>query len=535
MTQDILPSLVSRLLQKNKVAFDKKELTFQIQSHPSYPSLHAITGVLDHFKIENIAARIPTDEESLNQLPETFLAQVENDLVVASRNKKGFQVLGSSLKAESWSVKDFLEKFGGVVVAVEQPEESLDTSKNSYQSNILPGVTGLILLTLLFISGPAPASIIFLILALLGTGISLTIVRQESGISTSLGNTFCSNASEKKDCDAVLNSAGATILGKYKFSDLSLVYFISLSLASIVGIIQGQNVAGAYYLSLLSLPVTLYSIYYQWVVIKKWCLLCLSIVGVLWAQAGLAIFTTGLNTPLTTDSVLLLSLIVLASFGLWTYLRSQQEELRSIQKARTDHFKFKRNFELFSTLLHQQEAIDTTISNKEEIVFGNAQALTSITLVTNPFCGHCKPVHGLVEDILGRYSELVKITIRFNIRHDDPESELVTITTRLIELYEKRGKDICLMAMSEIYGEITVEDWFVKWAECSDPDRYLKVLEEGKAWCHTHKINFTPEILINGRPFPRAYDRPDLIYFIEDLSEANLSQTTAEAEINAMA
>ena len=27
----------------------RDELEFQLLSHPSYPSLHAVTGVLDHF------------------------------------------------------------------------------------------------------------------------------------------------------------------------------------------------------------------------------------------------------------------------------------------------------------------------------------------------------------------------------------------------------------------------------------------------------------------------------------------------------
>ena len=46
-----LSLIVKKLLSKNAISFDKKELDFQIQSHPSYPSLHAITGVLDHFNI----------------------------------------------------------------------------------------------------------------------------------------------------------------------------------------------------------------------------------------------------------------------------------------------------------------------------------------------------------------------------------------------------------------------------------------------------------------------------------------------------
>ncbi len=530
MTQDILPPLVGRLLQKNKIAFDKTELSFQIQSHPSYPSLHAITGVLDHFKIENVAARIPTDQASLEQLPDTFMAQVENDLVVVTRSKKGFLVFGSTHRTETWSVTEFLEKFGGVVVAVESSGEPSGTSKNSLLSHLISGAISLILLTLLLVSGPAPTALVFLVLALAGTTVSIVILKQELGEATALGNAFCAGASEKKDCDAVLNSEGATVIGKYKFSDLGLVYFILLSLLSTLVIIHGGNLAIAHYMSLLALPVTLYSIYYQWRVLKKWCLLCLGIVGILWAQAGISVFVTALSIPLSLGDLLLAALILLASLGSWGYLKSKQEALRNTQKTKADYFKFKRNFELFSTLLHENKSLDTHLSATSEIVFGNRQAPTTITIVTNPFCGHCKPVHQLIEDILGQYPDMVKIVVRFNIKLEEKDSDLVRITTRLLEIYEQQGKDLCLMAMSEIYGESTVADWFAKWSECTEPDQYLKTLEAEKAWCHGHKINFTPELFINGLPFPKAYDRSDLIYFIEDLYENDMSAIQADAQ-----
>lgn len=530
MTQDTLPSLVGRLLQKNSIAFDKRELAFQIKSHPSYPSLHAITGVLDHFKIENVAASIPTDEASLSQLPDNFMAQVERDLVIATRKKKGFQVYDASLNKSTWSTTEFLEKFSGVVVAVESTEDTSPNSKTDYSYNIMLGAVGLVLLTFFFVSNPAPALLFFFALGIVGTAISVAILKQEFGMSTALGSAFCSDASEKKDCDAVLNSEGATVLGKYKFSDLSIVYFLTLALTSTLTIIQGGSLTAGYYLSLLSLPISLYSIYYQRVVVKKWCLLCLSIVGVLWAQAGVAIFMTELSTPLSLNGTLLLSLVGLVIFAAWTYLRPRLEDFQTNQKAHIDYFRFKRNFELFSTLLHKEKTIDTAFSASSEIVFGNQQATTVITIVTNPFCGHCKPVHTLIEDILGKYHDMVKVIIRFNIRLEDEESDVVKIATRLLEIYEKQGKDLCLMAMGEIYGESKVEDWLAKWSVCSDPKHYLKPLQAGNDWCHTHKINFTPEVLINGQSFPGAYPRTDLIYFIEDLHEADLAKTATGPE-----
>ena len=71
-----LSYLIQHLLSKNKINFDKNELKLQIESHPSYPSLHAITGVLDHFSIDNMALDIPQNEAVFKQLPNYFIAYI---------------------------------------------------------------------------------------------------------------------------------------------------------------------------------------------------------------------------------------------------------------------------------------------------------------------------------------------------------------------------------------------------------------------------------------------------------------------------
>ena len=55
--------------------------------------------------------------------------------------------------------------------------------------------------------------------------------------------------------------------------------------------------------------------------------------------------------------------------------------------------------------------------------------------------------------------------------------------------------------------------------EKNNSDYFLAELEREKEWCKENTINFTPEILINGRSFPKEYNRSDLIFFIEELEE----------------
>ena len=139
--KDTLINLVQRLLRRNRISFDKEELSFQIQSHPSYPSLHAITGVLDHFNIENVAADVPVNTETLLQLPDCFIAQVNTaqgkDLIVVERKGLDYTLYNTENKKEKLSEDDFLKKFTGIIVAVEQSEDSTPVKTSSNRTSIL--------------------------------------------------------------------------------------------------------------------------------------------------------------------------------------------------------------------------------------------------------------------------------------------------------------------------------------------------------------------------------------------------------------
>lgn len=516
-----LTNLVQILLKKNQISFDKEELSFQIQSHPSFPSLHAITGVLDHFNIENVAADVPINKETLLQLPVCFLAQVKTtqgqDLVVVEKKNTSYNIYNTEGKIQKNSESDFLKNFTGIIVAVEQSEEKTLVKTNSNPIKKL-GLSVLILLAtfLIYKNTTSWYTVIHLVLSVIGIITSIAIIKQELGLKTTIGNAFCSGADNKKDCDAVLTSKGAKVFKSYKLSDFSIIYFIGLTLLTFI---QSSSPRISYTISLIAIPVTLYSLYYQYAVLKKWCLLCLSIVGILWLQALIPLITdTYINDFIVTDFVIF-GMIILATWLFWAYIKPLYSSINQLKKEKIENVKFKRNFTLFETLLQKSPKLNTQVENSKEIIFGNPNSNLEIVLVTNPFCGHCKPVHKHVDEILQRYHQNVKITTRFTINSKNKEDNLVKITSKLLEIYDKKGESNCLEAMYEIYEHGNTEAWLKKWGCCNDINYYTSELDKGSNWCKENAINFTPEILINGRSFPKEYNRTDLIFFIEELEE----------------
>ena len=521
--------IASLLLRKNGIPFDKEELSFQIQSHPSFPSLHAITGVLDHFNIENVAAKVPNTQEVLNQLPNYFIAHVNDEqgpdlFFYEKKGDLSCKLYDGGGKSKSMTSDEFLKNFTGIIVAVEKDENNTEkTHKKSVPINAL-GLTlfSISALVIFSLSTNEISNYFTLLFGLAGTLISISILRQEFGIKDAIGDAFCSSDSEKKDCNAVLSSKGAKLFKNYKLSDLSLVYFLGLLTSIFLLLIQGYNLSLIYIINILAIPITLYSIYYQAIKVKPWCLLCLSIVGVLWILAAIPFLFEAFAFTIDFQIIETLTVLIgfLASFSIWSYLKPQFIEASENKKYKLDYYKFKRKYSLFSTLLKNEPALDTQITNTNEIVFGNKKSRLEILIVTNPFCGHCRPVHTIIEDILTQFNNEVKVCIRFNINLKNLESDVVKITTTLMNIYKTKGEKTSLLAMDEAYNKLAPKDWLTKWSkEGIDFASYIETLHNQKDWCNENKINFTPEILINGYSYPKEYDRPDLLFFIEELHE----------------
>ncbi|MCD2260451.1 vitamin K epoxide reductase family protein [Psychroserpens luteolus] len=521
--KDALSYQVQQLLKENNLNIDFNELNFQIQSHPTYPSLHAITGVLDHFNIENIALDVPKTIETLNQLPDTFLAQVDieqqKQFVVVTKSKNNYRIVFGPKNQKTIAQHDFLDQFTGIVLAVDENESNRSNTSNSKSAIVktLSICTVLLFGFILINSNLGWLNLVFFLTSVFGIYITTTIIKQEQGESTMLGNAFCSNPTEKKSCDAVLSSKGATIFKGFKLTDLSFIFFSGLSLTTFLLAISNNTIFIPKLITVAALPITIYSIYYQYAVIQKWCFLCLSIVGLMWFQVGLSLLDFNPNYKFTS---ILISALSFTSIGaLWFIISEAQKANKTLNQTKLKYFKFKRNFELFSNQLNKSKVINTHIDNTKEIVYGNRNSHFNITIITNPMCGHCRTVHDLVTQISNRYLDVITLTIRFNVDSKNADSPAVKVSTRLLELYQTDGPENCLNAMNDIYGDYSAEQWLKKWQNCFHPEKYLTVLQKEDSWCSNNNINFTPEILINGQSYPKIYDRKDLIYFIDDLAE----------------
>lgn len=527
-----LLTVLKVFLKKEKVNIHQEELGLQLFSHPSYPSLHSVTGVLDHFGVENMALEVPTNLETLEQLPENFIAYIEKEgtkefvLVTKSDNDKVDLFFGDK-KKKSLSNESFLNIWQGIIVVVEVEKAEELTSKSINLKEPLLIMSVAFLIGFVFYSEASVFQIVSLIVASFGVYFSSLIVQQELGFNSLTLNKICNNT-KTTSCNDVLNSTGAKVFKSIKLSDLSIIYFSSIVLYFLLTVINGGFDYSIFMaITIFSLPITLYSVYYQYKIVKKWCLLCLGIVAILWLQfIAIAVFNdfSFSNFSLNEFSIVFFSFVLISA--VWSTIKPLLEAKKSLQETTIEHYKFKRNFKLFDTLLSNEKTINTRIDvNNKEIVLGNENAIIDTVLITNPGCFYCKDAHRDVEELLKSASNSIKVTIRFSVP-DDNNNMATKVANRLTEIYNTNPENI-EKALHDAYREnANLEDWLQQWKEASN-DSYIDILNQQRDWCHENLLNFTPAFLVNGKQFPREYKRADLQYFVEDLTE-NFEESTIE-------
>ncbi|HCT29364.1 MAG TPA: hypothetical protein DIW31_01205 [Bacteroidales bacterium] len=528
-------SLLKLLLKKSNVKVNEDEFEFQLLSHPSYPSLHSITGVLDHFSIKNYALEIPKSFEALALLPSNFLAFIKTDdysgFVLASKQEFGFQLFFDDSKKQVMLFNNFLDAWTGVIVIIEdEVQEIKHDVKKARFSNVIFYIVPIVLLAISFYYKATLFQTTHLLLSIIGAVICILIVQHEMGLHSVILEKFCSQENKRTSCDAVLNSKGATLFKVFKFSDIGIIYFASLIFSWILVTISKTSFNPIVLITGLAIPFTFFSIFYQYKVVKKWCLLCLSVVLVLWLQATSLLFLDLNKTvlSLSVESLTLTAFSFFASFALWQFISPRLKKEQELRTLKIDHFKFKRNFNIFKSLIARTEKINTTIENIHELVLGNTSnnSPIEIVVITNPLCGFCKEAHKLVENLLLRADYNIRIIIRFNVSTDFNSTD-TKIAMRLIEIYSKESEQKCLEALHDIYSNYNPTDWLQKWGEALEI-RNTHTIVKAKEWCKQNNINFTPEILVNGKSFPSEYNRTDLIFFIDDLIDEQAEKIEVE-------
>jgi len=521
--------ILKTLLNHNSIKVDFDELTFQVESHLSYPSLHSLTNALDHFEVDNLALELPNDEENLANLPKHFIAHCKRQgieqFVLATRVKNSVKVVVDSKTKEHLGLADFFQIWTGVVLVVENNAKYI-ISKPLLSYNFFYPLVPIGCFVLFLMGYPDIIQLTHFILSLIGVVISVFIVQYDLGLNHVPFDKICSGNRGGNKCADVINSPDTKLFG-VQLSDLCIVYFSGISLAwLILSFIDNSNYFFIVTLSIASLPFTIYSIYYQYAISKKWCILCLIVSVILWGQV-LSVMLADIYSLYFTmnfrSSFIVIFSLAVAAF-LWKFQKPYFKFEKEYKKLRIDYHRLKNSYQVFKSLLNAQPYVKTSIDNSLEIVLGNKSQLApiQIIIITNPFCKHCKSVHNEIIKLLSENSEHVQVRLRFNVNMNDEKGLDMKISSQLIAIYHKKNEVSVLQALDDIYTEMDIKAWEEKWNDGETTNSFIEELKRETSWCYLNNITFTPEILLNNRILPSNYKDKDLQRFTMQMIEENL-------------
>lgn len=264
-------------------------------------------------------------------------------------------------------------------------------------------------------------------------------------------------------------------------------------------------------MALLALPYTVFSVYYQGLVLRQWCTLCLGVQGVLLAEGILAIMQP-VVLPTTWQPYFVLVGVFLVPTLLWVIIKPL---MLTAVKSRQEHdelMRLKRNPDLFRALLLQQPQMPPVPTDLHPIVLGNPEAEHTITMVTNPYCGPCARTHSELERLLGQ-NHHVKANIIFT--GGSANSPALNMAIHTLALAEANK----VPALTDWYkqGEKNFDALAEKYPLVSDTAKGQAIAHRHSEWCRLADIEFTPTLFVDGYLLPEPYRLDGLRWQVNEL------------------
>ena len=504
--------LIKKYLDLNLYQDKKSGFEELFLSHPNYPSVFALTDSLDMLSVENIAARVP--KEQFEELPDSFLAFFNRDLVLVVKLEKEVVVENEKGIKSKLTIDDFCKDWDGIIIVIE-PNQIIASEVKFNPKWIFYGFPIVALVTLsVAYNKYSFSSVFYLFTSSIGVFVSALIVQEKFGLKNDIVTKFC-NINPSTSCDSVIQSGEGSINKWISFADLPLLFF-SINLGSILlNPIYSSKIIGL--LSIASFPVIAYSIWLQKIQIKKWCLLCLMVSAIIVLQSFVGYFLE----PSLFSNVILFDFTYLFStvfcISLWYMIKPVLTSKFNMESEVKELKKFKRNYSVFD-FLSKEVLVTQGFSKLQGIQFGNPKSDSLLTIILSPSCGHCHKAFEEAIDLVHKFPEKVFLNILFNINPENNENPYKVVVETLLEISASFPDKIEEAITDWHIHKVGLESWLKKWEVAVISMKVNQQLQQQYDWCSVNEFNYTPVKIVNQKLFPNEYTISELKYFLNDFS-----------------
>ncbi len=317
-------------------------------------------------------------------------------------------------------------------------------------------------------------------------------------------------------CDAVLNSAAAKIFGM-SWAEIGFFFFGGTTLILLLpGIAFEERFLWLSLFSACAAPFILFSVYYQWRVVKQWCKLCLTTQAILAGEfiCYMLLFRPALRVPeLLPESILFGLGCLLLPMLAWFALRPAFSRAIEARHYKPAYYRIKNNPDYFSVRMQKQPPIPQG-SEALGFVYGNAEGNTTLTFVSNPYCKHCAEAHAELETLMPAYQDLnVRMLFPTRNRSDKKTARAVK---HIMAIAQSGDPKLLEAALHEWFSKNDYEALATRYPKTpAELDAQGPKLEAMHNWCVQAGISHTPAFYLNGIRVPEDYSVKEILRVTE--------------------
>jgi uncharacterized membrane protein len=520
-----------------KVGVNTQTINSFLQNHQDFPSLLSVSDLLNSINIANAAGK--TGLNNLDTIPTPFLITTKNSIyplmVVEKLEQDTITVYyGKKKKSDTITKDEFSIIWNNIFLLSELSENSgIKNYKKFKQTSIIKNVLVLTcaILSLYFAinllnNNILESSIIYstinfngqyfqFIISFIGFIVTVALLWYEIDQNNYFLQRICTSV-KKGNCGAILSGRYAKVTNWLSWSDVSFIYFTGNLCVIMFSENSVKTASFISWISLASLSYSVFSVYYQWKVAKQWCVFCLIIQFVFFANVINALIFSYYHLPFALNLSFLFNVFLYYIFVyiilalLKPYIIKFHEQINLQQR----YLKLKFNPVVFSNLLNISKRL-ADIPTNFGLLLGNPKAKNTLIVISEPYCNPCSRVYPKIEQLLEKYTNL-KVQIVFMVS-DISEKENTKPVKFFLAVKEINEQELLKKVLNKWYSDNNKN--FVSFRNIYEiPDELLakqsnNVLQM-KKWCETADIQFTPTFFFNGYQLPSEYSVEDLQYFL---------------------
>lgn len=491
-----------------------------VENHSSV-SFYNLSEFLSSYDVKADGVKI-LDNTELSNVPLPFILTKQHRWFIVENIQSSIITvieLGNSMKRTNMPIYEFVKDWNGDALLLDGVQYAKEHdyllhkgwhTKSLMKKMIIYTVSFIIFSLFIFdIFWSRDCSNVTLITAAIiinavGCYFSVLLLQKQLHIPNKVTDKICSLAKESH-CETVTESAGATVLGLVKLSEVGMGFFMTNAL---VLLLFSQSVFWIAIFGVCVLPFSFWSVWYQKFRAKSWCVLCLTTLALMWLQAGVYFIGGVYSKP---DVNWFAPVVIGSVYVLLTLLINKQMEIlddkmqnRMLRRA---YEELKSNEKVVSAFTEELPQLEINNENCSSLLFGSPDADRTLTVFSNPYCGPCAMMHSRIKELPGNCINIRYVMTAFS-------EEKSVINKYIIAAYQQLGA-------VETWELLT--DWFAggkeKGAKFFEPydlnitnkevdDEFRKQNE----WIYSNDLKGTPTDLLDGREIVWPYTVDDYFY-----------------------